>query len=122
MKQREGKCSVRECGNWKAVKEGKWYKIFLHPDNYYSASGEGTYITSGRIYTSSYTNIIETLVYSKLITLSVITCVIGPSAKSALVYSLVGMVFVIMIGIIVYHIHTLYIAHSLVLGIQAKIS
>ena len=76
----------------------------------------------GRIYTSSYTNIIETLVYSNLIILSVLKCTMGPCAKSPLVYSLVGMVFVIMMGIIVYHVHTLYIARSLVLRIQAKIS
>ena len=79
----------------------------------------------GRIYTSSYTNIIESLVYSNLV-LSTIILALGPDTKSrlstALVYSLVGMVFVIMMGIIVYHIHILYTAHSFGLGIQAKIS
>ena len=50
----------------------------------------------------------------------------GPVANShlaaALVYSLVGMMFVIMMGVIVYHFHTLYIAHSLKLKVQANIS
>ena len=80
----------------------------------------------GRIYTSSYTNIIEILVYSNLSILSTIILALGPDTKSrlstALVYSLVGTVFVIMMGIIVYHFHILYTAHSLGLGIQAKIS
>ena len=80
----------------------------------------------GRIYTSSYTNIIESLIYSNLSILSTIILALGPDTKSrlstALVYSLVGMVFVIMMGIIVYHFHILYTAHSLGLGIQAKIS
>ena len=80
----------------------------------------------GRIYTSSYTNIIENLVYSNLTILSAIILALGPDTKSrlstALAYSLVGIVFVIMIGIIVYHFHILYTPHSLGLGIQAKIS
>ena len=80
----------------------------------------------GRIYTRNYTNIIETLVYSNLIILSAITFAVRPGVNSrflvALAYSLVGMVFVIMMGIIVYHVHTLYIDRSLVLRIQAKIS
>ena len=79
----------------------------------------------GRIYTSSYTNIIESLVYSNLV-LSTIILALGPDTKSrlstALVYSLVGTVFVIMMGIIVYHFHILYTANSLGLGLQAKIS
>ena len=80
----------------------------------------------GRIYTSSYTNIIESLVYSNLSILSIVILALGPDTKSrlstALVYSLVGTVFVIMMGIIVYHFHILYTAHSLGLGLQAKIS
>ena len=80
----------------------------------------------GKIYASSYMNIIESLVYFNVIILSAITFPEGPGANSrlsvALAYSLVGVVFVIMMGIVVYHIHTLYIAHSLVLRIQAKIS
>ena len=80
----------------------------------------------GRIYTSSYTNIIETLVYSNLIILSAIAFAVGHGVNSrlsaALAYSLVGMVFVIMVGIIVYHFHILYLAHSFVPRIQAKLS
>ena len=78
----------------------------------------------GRIYTNSYTNIIESLVYSNLILLSgvILSSSANSSAALAMVYSLVGMVFVIMMGIIVYHVHTLYIARSFVLRIQAKIS
>ena len=58
----------------------------------------------GRIYTNSYTNIIESLVYSNLIVLSGVVLSLGPYhiISTALVYSLVGMVFVIMISIIVY--------------------
>ena len=80
----------------------------------------------GRIYTSSYTNIIESLVYSNLSILSIVILALGPDTKSrlstALVYSLVGTVFVIVMGIIGYHFHILYTAHSLGLGLQAKIS
>ena len=79
-----------------------------------------------RIYSSSYINIIESLVYSNLSILSVITLTLGSGTKSqssaALVYSLVGMVFVIMMGIIVYNFHNLYIAHTFCLRIQVKIS
>ena len=80
----------------------------------------------GRIYTSSYTNIIESLVHLNLIILSVITFAVGSGMNSrslaGLVYSLVGMVFVIMMGIIVYHFHTLCISHTFGLRIQAKLS
>ena len=74
----------------------------------------------GKIYTSSYTNIIESVVYSNLILLSGVIFS-SDDNSSALVYSLVGMVFVIMMGIIVYHFYTLYIAHSFVSRIQDKI-
>ena len=71
-------------------------------------------------------SIIESSTYSNLIILSAITLAMGPDANSqlvaALVYSLVGMVFAIMVGVIVYHFHTLYTAHTLVLRIQIKIS
>ena len=80
----------------------------------------------GRIYTSSYTNIIESLVHLNLIILSVITFAVGSGMNSrslaGLVYSLVGMVFVIMMGIIVYHFHTLCISHTFGVRIQAKLS
>ena len=80
----------------------------------------------GRIYTSSYINIIESLVHLNLIILSVVTFAVGSGMNSrslaGLVYSLVGMVFVIMMGIIVYHFHTLCISHTFGLRIQAKLS
>ena len=86
----------------------------------------GLTLISGRIYSNIITNIIESSTYSNLIILSAITLAVGPVANSrlsaALVYSLVGMVFVIMVGVIVYHFHTLYTAHTLVLRIQTKIS
>ena len=86
----------------------------------------GLTLISGRIYSNIITNIIESSTYSNLIILSVITLAMGPVANSqlavALVYSLVGMVFAIMVGVIVYHFHTLYTAHTLVLRIQIKIS
>ena len=75
----------------------------------------------GRIYTISYTNIIESLVYSNLSGV-ILSSSANSSAALAMVHSLVRMVFVIMMGIIVYHFHTLYIAHSFVLRIQAKIT
>ena len=78
----------------------------------------------GKIYTSSCANIIDSLVYSNLIILSgvILSSAANSSAALAMVYSLVGMVLVIMIGIIVYHVYILCIAHSLGLKIQAKIS
>ena len=78
----------------------------------------------GRIYTSSYTNIIESLVYSNLSILSTIILALGPDMKSrlstTLVYSLVGTVFVIMMGIIVYHFHILYTAPLIGTGNTSK--
>ena len=86
----------------------------------------GLTLISGRIYSNIITNIIESSTYSNLIILSAITLALGPVANSrlpvALVYTLVGMVFAIMMGIIVYHFHTLYTAHIFVLRIQTKIS
>ena len=78
----------------------------------------------GRIYTNSYTNIIESLVYSNLIILSgvILSSAANSSAALAMVYSLVGMVLVIMIGIIVYHVYILCTAHSFGLKMQAKVS
>ena len=79
----------------------------------------------GRIYTTSYTNIMESLVFSNLITLSAITFVLDTKhqLKQLLVYSLVGMVFVIMMGIIVYHFYIHCIPKSLRLKIASfKIS
>ena len=78
----------------------------------------------GKIYTSSYANIRDSLVYSNLIILSgvILSSAANSSAALAMVYSLVGMVLVIMMGIIVYHVYILCTAHSLGLKIQAKIS
>ena len=58
----------------------------------------------GKIYTSSYANIKDSLVYSNLIILSgvILSSAANSSAAPAMVYSLVGMVIVIMMGIIVY--------------------
>ena len=86
----------------------------------------GLTLIYGRIYSNIFANITESLAYSNLIILSAITLAVGPVANSrlaaALVYSLVGMMFVIMMGVIVYHFHTLYISHSLKLKVQANIS
>ena len=78
----------------------------------------------GRIYTNSYTNIIESLAYSNLIVLSGVVLSLGPYniISTALVYSLVGMVLVITISIIVYpfYMHSTFV--SLRLKIRTKIS
>ena len=74
-----------------------------------------------KIYTKSLTNSIEGLVYLNLIILS--TTSLAGVHSPALVNSLIGMVFAIMIGIIIYHFHTLYIAKSAVwLKILAKLT
>ncbi len=65
---------------------------------------------SVKIYTSFYLNVIEALVYLNLIVLSAATS--NEVKSSLLVYSLVGKVFVIMIGIIIYQFHLVYIAKS----------
>ena len=86
----------------------------------------GLTLIKGRVYSNIIANVTESLAYSNLIILSAITLAVGPVANSrlavALVHSLVGMVFVIIMGIIVYHFHILYISHSLKLKIQTKIS
>ena len=86
----------------------------------------GLTLIYGRVYSNIFANITESLAYSNLIILSAITLAVGPVANSrlaaALVHSLVGMMFVIMMGIIVYHFHILYISHSLKLKVQANIS
>ena len=83
-------------------------------------------LINGRIYTSSNKNIIESLVFSNLSVLSAIILAMAPGSKTrlsvALVYSLVGMVFAIMMGIIVYHFHILCIPHSFGQRIKAEIS
>ena len=65
---------------------------------------------SGKIYKSSAVTVIEASVYLNLIILSATT--LAGLDSAALVYSLVGIVFVTMIGIIVYHFHITYTAKS----------
>ena len=67
---------------------------------------------SVKIYKSFYVNAIEALVYLNLIILSAATS--NQVNSLGLVYSLVGMVFTIMLGIIYYHFHLFYIAKSTV--------
>lgn len=68
------------------------------------------YLVSGKIYTKLYTSIIETSIYLNLIVLSAVT--LANLNSAALVYSLVGIVFVTMISIIVYHFHITYTTRS----------
>ena len=81
-------------------------------------------VIPGRIYTNSFTNVIESLVYSNLIVLSGVVLSLGPYHRisTALVYSLVGMVLFITISIIVYsfYMHSTFV--SLRLKIRTKIS
>ena len=65
---------------------------------------------SVKIYKTFYVNAIEALVYLNLIILSAATSIKVNSL--GLVYSLIGMVFAIMVGIIYYHFHLLYITKS----------
>lgn len=76
---------------------------------------------SGRIYKRLCANFIEGLVYLNLICLSAAT---ANSANSvALVYSLVGVVFLAMMGVVLYHFHLQYVAKSVVwLRVAAKFS
>ena len=67
---------------------------------------------SVKIYQTFYVNAIEALVYLNLIILSAATS--NKVNSLVLVYSLVGMVFAIMLGIIYYHFHILYITKSTV--------
>ena len=68
------------------------------------------YLTSGKIYSKLHVSIMETSIYLNLIVLSAIT--LAGLNSTALVHSLVGIVFVTMIGIIVYHFHITYTAKS----------
>ena len=80
-------------------------------------------VIPGRIYTNSFTNIIESLVYSNLIALSAVVYISFDSYRSAaLIYALVGMVFVITISIIVYPFYMHSTSVSLRLKIRTKIS
>ena len=69
-----------------------------------------SYFHSGRIYKNMLVNFIETSIYLNLIVLSA-TTLTGLNA-AALVYSLVGLVFVIMIALSAYQFHLLYIAKT----------
>ena len=68
------------------------------------------YFYSGRIYKNTLVNLVETSIYFNLIVLSA-TTLTGLNA-AALVYSLVGLVFVIMIALSAYQFHLLYIAKT----------
>ena len=73
---------------------------------------------SVRIYKKFYANAIEASVYLNLIILAVFTT---NSPAVWLVYPLVSVVFVTMIGIVVYHLHSIHIAKSTVwLKVKAK--
>ena len=73
---------------------------------------------SVRIYKKFYANAIEASVYLNLIILGVFTT---NSPAVLLVYPLVSVVFVTMIGIVVYHLHSIHIAKSKVwLKVKAK--
>ena len=67
-------------------------------------------VLSLRVYINLYTNIIEVLVFLNLLFLSV--AALGDVNPPFVVNSLVGVVFIIMIGIILYHIYLQYIAKS----------
>ena len=74
---------------------------------------------SFRIYKKFYANSIEASVYLNLIILAVFTT---NSPAVWLVYPLVSVVFVTMIGIVVYHLHSIHIAKSTVwLKVKAKV-
>ena len=68
------------------------------------------YIYLGRIYKNTLVNLIQAGVYLNLIVLSV-TAVTGLNT-AALVYSLVGLVFLVMIALIAHQFHLLYIAKT----------
>ncbi len=79
------------------------------------------FIFSGRIYTSIYINIVEASIYLNLVILSAGTLV--EVNRAALSYTLAGIVFVTMIGIIVYQFHLVYISKRPTwLNIKSKIS
>ena len=76
---------------------------------------------SVKIYKRFFVNVIEATVYLNLITLSAVT--LAGANSAALVYSLVGIVFVTMIGIMVYHFHILYVVKSAIwLKIKERLS
>ena len=70
----------------------------------------GVVWTSSKVYISRIANIVEVSVYLNLIVLSAVSSNNMVSAK--LFNTLVALVFVTMLGIIIYHFHLLYIAQS----------
>ena len=64
----------------------------------------------GKVYSKSYNNILEIITYSNLIILATTTS--AGVSSAALVYSLVGIVFSIMMGVIFYQLYSTYIADS----------
>ena len=66
------------------------------------------HLASGKIYSKLSTNIIETSIYLNLVILS--TATLAKLNSTALIYSMVGTVFITMIGIILYHFHIQYTA------------
>ena len=74
---------------------------------------------SRNIYKNFYVNIVETLVFLNLIILSSATS--NNANSPALVYSLVGTVFALMMGIILYQVYLIYISKSSV-WLQIKLT
>lgn len=75
------------------------------------------WFSTGKVYRKFYVNAIEVAVHSNLIVLSAVT--LAKVNTEAAVYSLVGIIFVIMIGTVVYHFHILYISRT-VLWLKIK--
>ena len=73
---------------------------------------------SVKLYKKHYNNILEASIYLNLIVISA-TSLANSSNSPAVVYFLVGIVFVIMIGIIIYHFHLSFTAKS-AMWLQAK--
>ena len=94
------------------------YSVFLLGDNYKSLLSIIITFTAlvcavlifSKIYISRIANAVEVSVYLNLIVLSTVAYITMVSAK--LFITLVALVFVTMLGIIIYHFHLLYIAQS----------
>ena len=80
------------------------------------------YLVAGKIYKSIGANVIEASIYLNLIALSAIFYT-HDTTNTIPIYSMIGIVFVTMSGIILYHFHLLYTAKLLLcLKIKSKIS
>ena len=66
------------------------------------------FLIPGRVYKTPGVNVMESLAYFNLATLSAIA-LFQLSNRTAIIYSLVGMMFVIMMGVVVYHFHRVYL-------------